>query len=261
MSLFYNKNNIPILTYHSIDNSNSVNSVSPSSFKKHMSCLKKYGYQTLSLCDVIRYIEQGEEFPGNRLVITFDDGYTNNYTHAFPILKEFDFTAIIFITTNHIGKINNWPNQHPSIPSVPMLTWEEMKEMAKYGIEFGAHTQTHPRLTEVDIKAAQEEIVSSKKEIETNLGQPVDYFSYPFGSFDDQVKGIVAQYFRGAISNIPEKVNHNSDIYALERINAAGQLFKFLPFNILSFGSFTFYLILKKAFNKSKALKMRGERL
>jgi peptidoglycan/xylan/chitin deacetylase (PgdA/CDA1 family) len=222
-----------------------------------MGYLKKYGFQTLSLGNVIRCVKQGKEFPEKGVVITFDDGYKNNYTHAFPIFKEYQFTAIIFLTTNFCGKTNNWPSQHPSIPSLPMLTWKEIREMTKYGIEFGAHTQSHPCLTEVDITIAQEEIVRSKEDIEAHLNKPVEFFSYPFGSYNGQVKEIIKPVFKGAISNIPGKVNFKSDRFALERINASSQIFKALPLKLLSFNSFGTYLLLKKAFNKSRFLRMK----
>ncbi len=142
-----------------------------------------------------------------------------------------------------------------------MLTWEEVREMSRYGIAFGSHTQNHPHLTEINIEKAREEIIKSKMDIEERLHKPVDFFSYPYGSFNSQIREIVKSAFKGAISNRPGKIGYKSDIYALERINTTGQIFKTLPFKILFWGSLGFYLILKKSFNKSKDLKMKGLRL
>ena len=239
-------NGIPILTYHSIDDSESVISVSAQKFEKQIRYLNKKGYQTLSLSKAVDYLTQGITLPRKNFIITFDDGYRNNYTEVLPILKKYNFTATIFLTTGHCGKINNWPNQHSSIPELPMLSWEEVNEMVNYGIEFGAHTQKHANLTYVSRDLARKEIMNSKDEIEKRIEKPVKLFSYPFGAYNKIVKDIVRKNFIGAISNKPGKINANSDVYALERINATGQLFKMIHFNFLFFGSFGFYLILKK---------------
>jgi peptidoglycan/xylan/chitin deacetylase (PgdA/CDA1 family) len=254
---FMKKNTFPILTYHSIDTSCSVISVSPSSFKEQMSYLKERGYETLSLQEVTKYVKEGSRLLEKRFVITFDDGYKNNYTQAFPILKEYQFTATIFLTTSYCGMKNDWPNQHSSIPNLPMLSWEEIREMSKYGIEFGAHTRSHPRLTELTIEKAKLEMLGSKRDIEAHLDKPVEFFSYPFGNYDEKIKEIAKTAFKGAISNRPGKVDSHSDPYALERINATGQIFKCLPLNILSIRSFDLYVVLKRAVNRVTKLKQK----
>ena len=212
MSLFHDKRSIPILTYHSIDNSKSVISVSPSGFKKQMNYLMENGYQTLSLYDTIRHLQQRESLPEKVIIITFDDGYKNNYIHAFPILKKYQFTATIFLATAYCEGTNDWFGQEFSIPRIPMLSWVEIREMSRYGIEFGAHTRSHARLADLDMEKAQEEIVGSKMDIESHLNQPVELFSYPFGSFNEQAKEIVRTVFKGAVSTRLGKVNSESDI-------------------------------------------------
>lgn len=240
---------IPILTYHSIDDSGSVISVAVTNFDKQMSCLRKKGYKTYSLMEMVNYIKRGAELPHKGIVITFDDGYENNYKEAFPVLQKFGYTATIFITTGHSGKKNNWGKQHPSIPELSMLSWEEIREMSRHGIDFGAHTQNHVNLEEVSIDIARKEIIESKDDIQMRIDHPVELFSYPFGCFNKEVQDITRTAFRGAISNNPGKINYRSDIYALERINATGKIFKSLPINILNLGSFNFYLKLKKCFD------------
>lgn len=250
MSIIRNSEGFPVLTYHSIDDSDSVISVSVATFDKHMRFLRDKGYITISLIEAINYIKRDAELPQEGIVITFDDGYQNNYKEAFPILQEYGYTATIFLTTGHSGKTNNWSSQHLSIPELSMLSWEEIREMSRHGIEFGAHTQNHVNLEEVSIDIARKEIIESKDDIQMRIDRPVELFSYPFGCFNKEVQDITRTAFRGAISNNPGKINYRSDIYALERINATGQIFKSLPINILYLGSFNFYLMLKKYFDK-----------
>ncbi len=244
---------IVVLTYHSIDSSESVISVSPEMFERQMSSLQAEGYQGLSLKDALAMLKNGDSIPEKRLLITFDDGYQNNLTHALPILKKYGFTATIFITTDRCGHLNDWPNQHTSIPHLPMLSWDEVRVLDHEGIDIGAHTKSHPNLTEVDLGVAEAEIIGSKKVLEDHLGHAVSHFAYPFGKYNNDVKEIVKKNFEGAISTIPGRVNHGVDLYALKRINAAGKIFKVLPFKFLSLGAFGTYLSIK-----STLMRVRG---
>ena len=250
MSIIKNTEGFPVLTYHSIDDSDSVISVSAATFDKHMRFLRDKGYKSYSLIEAINYVQRGAKLPQEGIAITFDDGYENNYKEAFPILLEYGYSATIFLATGYSGRTNNWSRQHPSIPALSMLAWEETREMSRHGIEFGAHTQNHVNLGEVSIDIARKEIIESKDDIEMRIDRPVELFSYPFGCFNKEIQDITRTVFRGAISNNPGKINYRSDIYALERINATGKIFKSLPISILHLGSFNFYLMLKKYFDK-----------
>ncbi len=214
-------------------------------FEHQLRFMCEEGYQAIALKDAIALIRSGEPIPEKRLLITFDDGYQNNLTHALPILKKYGFTATIFITTDRCGQMNDWPNQHASIPKLPMLSWDEIKTLDMEGIDIGAHTQSHPNLAEVDLRQAEAEIQGSQKILEDKLGHSVPHFAYPFGKYNDGVKAIVKQTFQGAISTIPGRVNQHSDLYALKRINAAGKIFRVLPLKFLSMGAFGVYLSMK----------------
>ena len=159
----YYPDSLPILCYHSIDGSNSVVSVAPKSFGAQMRYLKSKGFQTLPLKEIVEYTQYGTTSVAKPIGIVFDDGYTNNYTDAFPILQEVGFQATIFLVTNYCGKLNEWGPQHESIPLLPMMTWEEIKEMSRHGIEFGSHTMSHPKLAEVSTEQALSELVGPRK--------------------------------------------------------------------------------------------------
>ena len=161
---------IPILTYHSLDESRSVVSTPPSIFKMQMQRLQAAGYRTLSLQDVARLIRSGDSFPDKSFVITFDDGYKSTFTEAFPVLERYGYTCTVFLVGGYCGKLNDWPGQPSTIPRLPLLTWSQVKEMHSYGIRLGAHTMTHPDLTRVAVEQAEKEIVQSKVVIEERLG-------------------------------------------------------------------------------------------
>ncbi len=245
---------IVVLTYHSVDDSRSVISVSPAMFEQQLRFLKGHGYESLALRDALLVLKSSEDILEKRLVITFDDGYQNNLSHALPLLKKYGFTATIFITTSRCGKMNDWPNQHSSIPSLTMLSWDEILELDHSGIDIGAHTQNHPHLTEVSQEVAEEEIYGSQKILEDKLGRAIPHFAYPYGNFDDRIRAIVQKTFQGAISTIPGRPSHTSDPFALERINAAAKMFRVLPLNFLAMGDFGGYLSLKTSLMRLKNL-------
>lgn len=169
-----NKPGIPILMYHYIGiapkgEKNKKLWVSVKKFRQQMEYLKKYGYNPIT------FKELKDEFrPHNSVIITFDDGAENNYTNAFPILKEYNFKACIFLVTERYE-----------------FSIEQLKEMQDYGIEFEAHTKTHPNLTQmIDDDRIKEEIEGCKKILEKRLNTPITVFAYPYGAgaYDEKIK-------------------------------------------------------------------------
>ncbi len=210
---------LPILTFHSIDTSGSVISISPSKFRKLIEKLKELGYKSLTLEDVIAWLKGVKEISERSIVITFDDGYENFYYHAFPILEDFGFKATLFLTTGYCGGCNNWPTQITNIPNLPMLGWEHVAEMARHDFDIQAHTRTHPVLSELPLNKVREELYATKVDIEDRLGQEVKFFAYPFGKLNSYVYEMVCQYFEAACSTRLDFVHLTSDRYLLERID------------------------------------------
>ena len=244
---------VPVLTYHSIDESGSKISVSRAQLDRHIRYLKRTGYSSLSLRDAVRRVRERRELPQRAVVITFDDGYRNNLRDALPVLTAYGFTATVFVTTGYIGKTNRWPNQHSSIPKLPMMTWDEIKEMRRAGIDFGAHSHSHTRLTEVEPEEARREMLRSKSEIEERLGEAIDLLAYPYGSYNGEVKEIASSLFEAAIANRPGRLHAGGDLYALDRINTTGGLFKLLPIGLSGGSNFGVYLSIKGALDRLRS--------
>jgi peptidoglycan/xylan/chitin deacetylase (PgdA/CDA1 family) len=219
-----------------------------------MTYLKSRGYRCLSLHDVRDYVLYQQPVPDKSVCIVFDDGYANNYTDAFPILQEVDFTATIFIATAYCEKVNQWCEPYHAIPRLSMLAWEQIREMSRYGIEFGSHSQSHPNLTALAIDQVQDEIIGAKSAIEDCIGKEVNFLSYPFGHFNADVKSVARSAFQCAVSNILGKVTRTSDLYALHRINATSGIFKFLPTKLAFSNSLNTYIAVKNVANHCKRL-------
>jgi len=209
---------IPILTYHSIDDSGSVLSVSPGMFAEHMRLLHEAAISTLSIPVAASAPRNGQESAG-AVVITFDDGFENVYQHAYPVLRRYGFTATVFLVTDYCGKDNSWPSQAAHVERRPLLRWAQVKEMSRAGMAFGAHTHTHPDLTRLPLGAAEAEIVASKRAIEEAVQRPVESFAYPYGAYDESVKRLTAANFPLACSTRLDFATPGSDPLALERLD------------------------------------------
>jgi peptidoglycan/xylan/chitin deacetylase (PgdA/CDA1 family) len=210
---------IPILTYHSIDSSGSVISTPPEKFRNQMQFLYDASFQIISLKEVVRQIEAGNALPERSVALTFDDGFENFYSEAYPLLKKFGFAASVFLVSGYCEKDNQWGGQPSMIPKLNLLSWEQIREMAGNGIEFGSHTVNHPDLTALSGKEAEEEIINSKSMMEDRIGSKVAFFAYPYGKMNANTKAIVAREFTGACSTKMEMATAGSDVYALPRID------------------------------------------
>lgn len=205
-----------ILMYHSIGENRVFFTVKPREFERQMEYLKEHSYSVISLRSVIEKFERGERDFQKCAVLTFDDGYRDNYDNAYPILKKYGFPATIFVATGFVGRSMNNSYNEP----LPMLSWDQLKEMQSSGlIDIEPHTVHHAKLAEIPAKEAVEEIQESKKEIEERLGKKCVSFAYPHGSFDAEVEALVQR--AGFLAAVTTKegiiTQKNGKLFALKR--------------------------------------------
>jgi len=209
----------PILLYHSIDDSMSLISVSPSCFLQQMKYLKEKNYNTLTLTEYCQVLLTNQSFPPRSVVITFDDGFENNYRVAFPILSKFGFKATIFLTIDYMGKECSW-ERTIDIPKLPMMSWDQVEEMSESGMEFGSHGNTHARLTDIPLGECKEEIVRSKSTIEKTLGKEIRSFCYPYGVANmDIMRAVEEAGYACACLGIFGCKNRIKNLFSLQRMN------------------------------------------
>ncbi len=213
------QNQLPILIFHTLDERGQVISFPREAFARSMAMLHENGYRTLSLLETAERVRQRQPFPSRSLVLTFDDGYETVYSEAFPILQCYAMSATIFITTGEVGPPGT-ADRIPSCEGQRMLSWQQIQEMHRCGVEIGAHTCTHPDLTRLSTARAKVEIANSKAIIEDVLGASVRSFAYPYGHYDSRSQAIAQQHFDCACSDILSLVSQRSCPYALERIDA-----------------------------------------
>jgi peptidoglycan/xylan/chitin deacetylase (PgdA/CDA1 family) len=190
---------LPILMYHSVSDepepgvsSYYKTTTSPAVFRAHLRLLREEGYAVLSLTAALDIIS-GATRPSSQkqAVITFDDGFQNFHTDAFPALRDYGFTATVFLPTDFIG------DSRQSFKGAPCLTWEEVRHLRHEGIHFGSHTVHHPKLYDLPWNQIECELRDSRHRLEQELSEPSATFAYPYAfpqgdpAFAEKFEGLV----------------------------------------------------------------------
>jgi peptidoglycan/xylan/chitin deacetylase (PgdA/CDA1 family) len=156
--------------------------VSTEAFEGQMIHLKEDGYTTLLFSELGRAAEEGRPLPPKPVLVTFDDGYRNNYLEAFPVLMRHGLKGNVFLVYETIGKHNQWHDPETE-PWLSMLRWEDIREMDRSRrVEFGSHTMRHRNLEAVEFEDARWELEESKRRFEDALGREFPFFAYPYGA-------------------------------------------------------------------------------
>ena len=176
-TLINDNRGIPVLYYHSVrESADNEVTITPELLRTQLQYIRDDGYVTLTLSELKAYILNNSPIPAKSILITFDDGYMDNYDKAFPILKDLNMVATIFcITSNLDGSY--------------YLSKEAITEMSNYGIDIESHTVNHPKLNEMTYNEQLAELIESKKTLESITGKKIESIAYPFGDFnDDSIK-------------------------------------------------------------------------
>ena len=199
---------VPIVMYHKVEPnpSGQADTVSPDIFHRQMDFLKTRGYRVISLDDLVRGIKAGHP-PGRKtVVLTFDDGYENNYTQAFPLLRRYGFPATIFVSPDFIGEEG-------------FLTLAQIADMQRAGIQFGSHGMSQAYLPDLSEEQRILEVGESRRQLMAGLKADVDYFCYPVGGFNARIKDLVRRSgYQGALATNRGYDRFNNDVYELNRI-------------------------------------------
>lgn len=192
-----------IVAFHRIDDRYPDNpiSYSVSGFRRFCVFFKKY-FDVVPFDELIDDLEMGRPIAG-KLVITFDDGYRDNYTTAAPILRDLGLPATFFIATGFIGSDKvPWWDEKNGIQS-EWMDWEQVRGLVEMGFDIGAHTVNHVDLGKVHGEDARAEVLGSRQELERRLGRPVDLFAYPYGRRDQLTEENREMIRRAALRSAP----------------------------------------------------------
>ncbi|MNV66010.1 Poly-beta-1,6-N-acetyl-D-glucosamine N-deacetylase precursor [compost metagenome] len=205
---------VPILLYHSVSGEKGDPlKIEPSRFEEEMTYLKNEGYHSINFKELQEGWGNGRTLPPKPIIITFDDGYEDNYTAAYPILLKTGMKATIFAVTGSIGT----PGR---------LTWQQLHTMESSGlIDTQSHTVTHSNLTKLSDEKKMEELVSSRNEIFRKLGHPADVFAYPYGFYDRRtIDAVQKAGYQLAVITEPGAADVKQGRFLLHRILITGDL-------------------------------------
>jgi peptidoglycan/xylan/chitin deacetylase (PgdA/CDA1 family) len=182
---------------------------SPEGFERQLLELRRRGYEFVSLARLVSEIGRGGVEGARSAVITFDDGWVDNYEFALPILKKLAVPATFFVTSAHLGK---------GAEDEKRMGLAQLKELLAEGMSLGGHSRTHPDLTKLAPEQAREEIAGCKEDLEQALGVHVQFFAYPGGAFNREVARLTQEAgYAAACSVIGPARNDRSSLFWLYR--------------------------------------------
>ena len=213
-----------LLTYHNFaKGAGNGSTVEDSEFYMQMEYLSENKYNVISLSELFDILEKKKEIPPKTVIITIDDGWISTKTIALPILKKFNFPAELFVYTDIVGK------------SGKFVTWDDLIEMEKDGINIQCHSKSHANLRKYknNPKRLRREIGDAKKIIEEKTGAKCEFFAYPYGKITDMIHPLLDEYgYRGAVTINMGFVEPDYNKYRVRRTSISGEydmsLFEFI---------------------------------
>ena len=205
-----------ILTYHSVDETGSVISVSERSFRRHVAWLARGHVRVVPLEDITS-VPPDED----AVAVTFDDGLASFGRIAAPLLLDGGVPTTVFVVTDAVGSTNVWRGrQDAGIPVQPLLDWEQLGALYEAGVGLGAHTCTHPRLTTLAGDSLEREIVASKQRLTHELGVDAKTFAYPYGAVSPAARDVVARTFHFGCTTRLAALTSEEDPAMLPRLDS-----------------------------------------
>jgi peptidoglycan/xylan/chitin deacetylase (PgdA/CDA1 family) len=184
---------LPILMYHRVA-PNGAGAlaryrVHPTAFEEQLRYLRDAGYYSINLEQWRLAMAARQPLPGRAVLITFDDGYADFLDYAWPLLKRYGFSALVFLVAGEVGHFNCW--DQPFGEKIPLLDWPQIHQLQQEGVQFGSHSVSHPKLTTLTAPEIVREGARSQAILQRQLGQPVNAFAYPHGDYDQVVQHLI----------------------------------------------------------------------
>ena len=211
-----------VVSFHRVDDTEDADglTIGVEMFERYCRFFGRH-FRVTALGDLVERLERGLPVD-RRLVITFDDGYLDNFAHAAPVLERLGLPATFFVVSQFIGTNTvSWWDRPLTAPH-PWMTWEQVRALHRRGFEIGAHTRTHADLGRASEAEAAEEIGGGRRELQAHLGATVDLFAYPYGgrdNFREPYRALVkAAGFRCCCSGFGGDNGAGTDPFAIRRV-------------------------------------------
>jgi len=237
-----------VLGYHSISNSQLHIAMPVADFERQMRWLHKTGIPVLTLKELISFIAGRNALSRDAVVITFDDGFRDNLTNAFPILRRFDMPAFFFIPTLYAGDCYRW-DRLSTLQQHDIMNWKDIELLAGAGNEIGSHGVTHARFSSLSPNDVEWELRESAAAIEKRIGQRPIAIAYPYGDMGDTATTVRLAELHGyrlGFTIAPAPVLPGAEPlrlprYMVDRFSGRDPLTTFVLFLTCLFGTFRWY--------------------
>jgi peptidoglycan/xylan/chitin deacetylase (PgdA/CDA1 family) len=204
---------VPVLMYHRVDPALSARdpitvglTVMTPAFETQLVLLRDAGYQSMTLAALREILDRRLPLPARRVVLTFDDGYADNYTVVLPLLRRYQFTATFFVVTSTVGTRDH-------------LTVSQIREMVQAGMEIESHGVHHVDFSQLPLETARGELVRSRETLQEWTGHAVLFFAYPAGRYNPTLERLLGSLgYLGALTTQPGFVTPDSRPFTLERV-------------------------------------------
>lgn len=203
-----------ILTYHSIDASGSVISTAPDGFRRQMEWLASSGIRVVGVEELLALPDATDA-----VSLTFDDGFANFASVAWPVLRTHGFPATVFVVSDRIGGTSDWNAGEPGLPELPLMGWDTLGRLAGEGVQIGSHGATHVPLDEVDGDRLRREVCESARVLSERLGRPPRAFAYPYGRHGSGCVRLVRETYDWAAGTRFRILGSGDDPYELPRLD------------------------------------------
>lgn len=216
---------VPILMYHQVSPSPcrayAQYTVTAAAFARHMKVLRTLGYRTVTPDDLAEAFARGTPLPPRRVLITFDDGFSDALRHAVPVLTHNGFTAVFFGVAALVGRTSEWTRRRGI--EMPLADRAALREIARAGFVIGSHALTHRPLAELPDSECRYELLESRRVLEDVLGQTVRHLAYPFGSAGERERQAAADGGYQTACSINRGVSRpGDDLLMLPRVPVRG---------------------------------------
>ena len=216
---------LPILMYHSIADDGpaalSRYRTSPAAFEQQLRYLRDAGFRSASFAEWREARLNRRHLPGNRVLLTFDDGYRDFHDHAWPLLKKYGFDATVFVVADKFGGLSDWDERYGQ--PAQLLDEQEIRALAGEGVSFASHGSSHRPLTGCDWETLASELLRSRRRIEQLTGSPVSTLCYPYGLFrDDMAQLASATGYADAVTTQEGCSAIEDPAFALRRLEVRG---------------------------------------
>jgi len=207
---------LAVLAFHSISLEPGPTSIPPATFRMQIDVLAESGFVSMTSRDFLEWRDGRFAAGAPRVLITFDDGFADFATAAYPVLRRHGYSAIAFVPTGKLGQREDWRGANAARRA--LMDWSTVAELARSGIEFGGHGVSHADLTRLPAERRREEIAGSARDLTERLGEPPRCFAAPYGRANREAIADIAASYKAAFGTRFDRATRTCELFDVPRI-------------------------------------------